>query len=332
MSRAAAALALLACVATTSERIRAQDDAFAVCETWLAAEQPTRAQLDTALDRLLAEAATGFEWLGRARSAAGPDDSARRKTIESLATHAVVEFVRRQQRAGVRYAGQYAALSKLEPFAGELLFSLLLETPAWFPHTHRARLVPALRDLFPRAPSEARLVQVATLAKSSIEPEDLVRALDGLSWQWGDKQAAQARIDELKRASAEGDVEERVRVMLDLAELWYDLREYRSAAATHRAVLALAHGSSVVLRPAHHYASACAHALSGDVEQGIAALQRCAAAQADPGTDASHRLARALWEKDPEIAVLRSDPRYAKICAEAFGAAPSPEPAEKARR
>ncbi|MBL8748841.1 MAG: hypothetical protein JNK78_06750 [Planctomycetes bacterium] len=331
MSRAAAALALLACVATTSERIRAQD-AFAACETWLAAEQPTRAQLEAALERVLAEPATGFEWLGRERTAAAPDGPARCKAIESLATHAVVEFVRRQHRAGVRYAGQYAALAKLEPFAGELLFSLLLETPAWFPHTHRARLVPALRDLFPRAPSEARLAQIAALAKSSIEPEELVRALDGLSWQWGDKQAAQARIDELKRASAEGDVEERVRVMLDLAELWYDLREYRSAAATHRAVLALANGSAVLLKPAHHYASACAHALSGDVEQGIAALQRCAAAQTDPRTDASHRVARTLWEKDPEIVVLRGDPRYAKIFAEAFGANPSPEPAEKAQR
>lgn len=332
MSCAAAALTLLVCVATTGERIRAQEAAFAPCEAWLAAEQPTRAQLDAAIERLIAEPTTGFEWLGRERTAAAPDRAARRKAIESLATHTVVEFVRRQHRAGVRHAGQYTPLAKLEPFAGELLFSLLLETPAWFPHTHRVRLVPALRDLFPRAPSEARLVQVAALAKSSIEPEDLVRALDGLSWQWGDKQPAQARIDELKRASAEGDVEERVRVMLDLAELWYDLREYRSAAATHRAVLALANGAAATLKPAHHYASACAHALSGDVDQGMAALQRCAAAQTDPGTDASHRLAKTLWDRDPEIALLRSDPRYAKIFAEAFGATASPESAEKARR
>ena len=302
---------------------------FPAAERWLVADEAPRQVLEDALKELLAKPEAGFVWLVAQRAAAGEGALPRRRAVESLITHVIVDFLRVQRASGITFVGQYAALERLQPLAGELLFGLLLETPQWFPHTHRARLVPPLRDLFARAPDEARMAQVTAVVDSSIEPEGLRRALACMLWQWGDQRAARARIDALRQASTEGEAEDRVRTLLDLASLQNELREYRAASGTHRSLQVLAAKSGVVLRPTDLYASACSHALAGDVENGILALQQCAARLSSPDLDTSHKLERTLWEKDPEIADLRRDERYAAIFAQAFG---SKEPGEAQRR
>lgn len=325
MLRCSVRLTLVGAVALVAG-VAAQQPEFPITAQWLAAQwlatpDAPREQRDEAVKELLVKPAEGFDWLAKAREAAAPEPP-RRKAIDALITATVIDYVRRQRQSGITFAGQYEPLRRLQPFVGETLFGLLLDTPPWFPHTHRVRLVRPLRDLHAQAPSEERLAQVAKLADSSVEPEELRRALACMLWQWGDRTLAQQRVDALRREAADGAVEDRLRNLLDLAALQYELLDYRAAAATHRSVQALADASKVDLKPIDFYASACAHALVGDVERGIAALQRCATLQGAADVDPSLKQPRSLWENDPEIEPLRRDPRYAAIFARAFPPAP----------
>lgn len=308
---------MLAGAVVLAAGVAAQQPEFRVATQWLANADAPREQRDEAVKELLVKPVEGFDWLAKARDAAAVE-SPRRKAIDALITATAIDYVRRQRQSGITFAGQYEPLRRLQPFVGEALFGLLLDTPQWFPHTHRVRLVRPLRDLHPQAPSEERLAQVAKLADSSVEPEELRRALACMLWQWGDRKPAQERIDALRRETAEGAVEDRLRNLLDLAALQYELLDYRAAAATHRSVQALADASKVDLKPIDFYAAACAHALVGEVDRGIAALERSAVLQASPDVDPSLKQPRSLWENDPEIEPLRRDPRYKAVFDRAF--------------
>lgn len=293
----------------------------AAAEKWLATDHTSEELLEQTVAVLMADAAVGIAWLGKHLPAAlAAPGEPRSKGTQALATHSALAFLRKQTAAEVVFAGQYAPLEPLQPFVGDLFFSYLLDTPAWFPDTHRVHLVPALRDLQSTLPAAARVERLIALAEDDAEPEDLRVQIGCMLWQWGKKQFVQPQLDKLQKASADGDAEDRVRALLDLAELQYQLRDYKSAATSHRSLQSLAGPAHYELKPTDWYSAACVNALSGNVDRGIEALQKCADLQASPTVDSSHKLPRGTFEKDPEIAVLRQDPRYAAIFAKAFGA------------
>lgn len=314
--RIAAATAAVCLAGVVGAQQPAQQD-FAAVEHWLRSDQTERDGLEAAVKELLADAPAGCAWLGaELRRDVGRD---RKKGLEAMVSQVTLEFLQRQNRSGVRFAGQFDPLRPLQPQVGEFLFGLLLDTPQWYPDSHRSRLIPALRDLQPGSPGEPLVGRIVALAENrAIEPEPLRRALACMLWQWGLPQFAQERIDALVQQSTEGDVEDRIRVLLELAELHYELREYRSAAATHRSAQAMAKASHLALKPIDWYQSACAHALIGDVDRAFDALRECAALQASPTVDSSLKLLRSLFETDPEIAVLRRDARFAALLVAAF--------------
>ena len=320
--------ALVVVVAMGGAAMAQQGEAAKVAvaaEQWVTSDQTAREQLDATIKVLLRDAAVGLDWLAtNLPTADKAPDQPRAKGVHGLCTHVVLEFMRRTRDSGVVFAGQYDSLRRLQPFVGEMLFGLLLDTPEWYPSTHRTRLVPVLRDIQPQLPGADRLEAILAIVENvALEPEDLRRSLAAMLWQWGRKQYAQGFLDALQKAAAEGDAEERVQTLLDLADLHYQLREYRNSASTHRSAQALAGATKVELKPIAWYSSACVHALIGDVERGIAALDKCAKMHASPDLDESLRLKRSLFETDPEIAVLRRDERFAGILALGFGKAPT---------
>jgi len=330
-------LHVVAAFATTVALSAQEEPKFPTATRWVeqhaagqlgGSEATQRTRLDDAVREILVDENVGFPWLARQRRES-ESDAARAKSVDLLLTNTVIEFVRLRRQSGITFAGQYQPLRTLQPWSGELLFGLLCDTPQWFPHTHRVRLVRPLRDLFPNAPSEAHMARAAALVESSIEPEELRRALASMLWQWGNKQYAKERLDALRRESGEGEADDRVRILTSLAELQYELLDYRASAATYRAVQALATSSQITLKPLTLYAAACSHALASDVDRGIEALDQCATQMASPYLDASLKLERSLWENDPEIAVLRRDPRYAAIFARAFAPPPAPDEPRK---
>lgn len=292
----------------------------AAAAKWIESDQSATELLDATVVALLLEPPVGIRWLADNLPAAlATRQEPRSKGVVALATHVSLEFVRRQNGCGMVFAGQYDPLRPLLPFVGDLLFQLLLDTPDWYPDTHRGQLVPALRDLQPTAPEKDRLDRVVAIVENvEVEPEPLRVALSCMLWQWGRKEFAQALLEKLQRDGTEGDTEDRVRTMLELADLQYRLREYRSSAATHRSLQALAESTHYRLKPIDFYSAACVHALLGNVERGVEALQKCAEQQVSPQTDSSHRLERKLLENDPEIAVLRRDARWPTIFASMF--------------
>ena len=68
------------------------------------------------------------------------------------------------------------------------------------------------------------------------------------------------------------------------------------------------------------------HALLGDVDRGLDAIGECAALLASPHLDASLRLPRSMFDRDPELAPLRAQPRWDALMRRAFAAAAA-EPA-----
>ena len=304
--------------------------AVAAAEAWIATDQTSEELLQKAVTALLVEPTPGIRWLGeKLPKALEARTEVRSKGFIALATHVCLEFLKRGNSSGMVYEGQFAGLKPLQPFVSDLFFELLLDTPNWYPETHRIQLVPALRDLHMTAPSAARVEGViAIVDNAAIEPDPLRQALACMLWQWGRKEYAQVWIDQLQRENVEGDTEDRVRTQLLLADLQYRLREYRLSAATHRSLELMAEKSHYPLKPTDYYSAACVWALSGNVDRGIEALGKCAALQAAPGTDSSHKLERKLFEKDPEIAALRADSRFAAIFAKMF----PDDPGEKGGR
>lgn len=312
---AAAGLCLLAAVAAQEP-----GDPAEVIERWLVSEHTSEPLLAETV-RAVCDAPDGLAVLGglQAAMAAAPD-TPRSKGFRSLRVKVALEHLRRTHKSGMTFVGQYAGLQALQPWVGPFLFDLLLDTPEWYPLTFRVRLVPAIRDLQPQLPDAERVAGLLRLVGDEGESSALRHALAAALWQWGKRRYAEDFVRELQLRTTEGDGEDRVYSTLELADYFNTLRDYKRAAGAHRAAQALARGAGVELLPVAWYSAACVHALLGEKERGLLALQRCAQMHASPDLDASRRLKRDLFENDPEIALLREDPRFDELLTLAFGA------------
>ena len=289
-------------------------DAFAA---WFAAGAAPDANKPL-LAALAAAPVDGLCWLSAAHAGAA-DDPARRKAIEQAERDFALAFLKLQRATNITFRGQYEPLAMLQPRVGEFFFTLLLEPPDWFPTTQRIELVPALRDLQPRIPAAARVDAIVRLADDERrEPEPLRRALAALLWQWDLKEQGQREIARLTAETADGAADDRLAALLALADFHNQLREHKAAAATYRAAMVLAKASKLTLKPLTWYSAACVHALAGDVERGLAAVEQCVNLLASPDLDSSLRLQRAMFDTDPELAALRGDPRFAAALQRAF--------------
>jgi len=301
-------------------------DAF---DAWFAAGAPADGN-KALLTALTVEPLAGLCWLSAAQAGAG-EDVARRKAIEQAERDFALAFVRIQRASDITYRGQYDAMAALQPRVGDPFFMLLLEPPQWFPTTQRIELVPALRDLQTRIPEAVRVDAIVRIADNErIEPEDLRVALAAMLWQWGVKDQAQRHLARLVAATAEGEPEERMQSTLALADFHNQLRDHKSAAAAYRAAQALAKGAKVEWKPLTWYSAACVHALAGQRERALDAIDACAARLASPELDSSLRLSRKMFDRDPELDSLRADPRFQAAVQRAFPAADTP-PAQAGR-
>lgn len=290
------------------------DDAFAA---WFAdgAKPDANKPLLAALSR---DPFVGVRWLVAAH-AGSADDAARRKAIEQAEHDFALAFVQIQRASDITYRGQYDALARLQPRVGDFFFTLLLDPPQWFPTTQRVQLVPALRDLQPRMPDAERVEAVVRIADNErIEPEDLRRALAAMLWQWGVKEQGQREIGRLVAATGDGAAEERMQATLALADFHNQLREHKAAAAGYRAAQAMAKSAKATWKPLTWYSAACVHALAGDVDRGLAAIEACVEQLASPDLDSSLRLSKKMFDRDPELAALRADPRFGAAVLRAF--------------
>lgn len=297
-----------------------QQKVVTAVEKWLATDHTSEELMADTVQVVLKSPRIGLKWLGSLLPAALQKPAApRSKGLRSLCTQVTLEHLRRTYNSGMTFVGQYGELNEMQPFARDFIFELLLETPEWYPLTFRVRLVPALRDIQLKSPSVERLDGIIKIVEDEQETTGLRNSLAAALWQWGKPKHARQIISKLMSDTADGDGEDRVNAMLILADYYTVLRDYKSAARAHRTAQALAKHAKVELPPIAFYSAACVHALQGDVDNGIKSLEVCARMHASPDLDRSLRLERSLFEKDPEIAVLRKDKRFAALLQMAFG-------------
>ena len=305
----------------TEQQQPAQAPQFtAAVDAWLESDTGNQVLLERATAGILNDETAGLAWLGgRLREPPAGNERAQ-KRLRDLGTDVLLGVIEDRRKSDMVFRGQYQALRALEPFATQRLFELLLQSPDWFDSRRRIHLVPAIADLQLQPPAPPVLLGITdVIADADREPDDLRRSLSCLVWQWGRKEHVQARAASLREASAEGDAEDRVFALRQLADLWYRVQEYPKAANTHAAMTALATKGKLTLSPTDWYWGACYEALCGHVDAGLDALSHCADLLASPSTDSSLRLPRRLFERDPEIAPLRADPRFRAIVEHAFG-------------
>lgn len=288
-------------------------------EKWLASDHTSQDLLAETV-QAVCDAKAGLTTLGKMQPMiAAKPNAPRSKGLRGLLVQVTLEHLRRTYKSGMTFVGQYDGLKELQPWVAPFLFELLLETPEWYPFTFRVRLVPAIRDVQLTLPDDARVAGIIALVEDDREPTDLRHALAAALWQWGKKKHAEEFVRELQQATTEGDGEDRVNATLNLADYFNTLRDYKRAAGAHRAAQALSRGAGVELRPVAWYSAACVHALLGQKELGMKALERCARMHSSPDLDGSLRLERKLFENDPEIATLRADERFPGLLKLAFG-------------
>jgi hypothetical protein len=298
---------------------RGAAEAGRAIETWITSDQVDKTLLARTVDAVLDAEVPGLRCLGERLRAAGPPAEPATKGLQSLATHVCLGFLKRQADTRIVFAGQFAPLGELQPFAGKLLLQFLLDPPDWFPYPSRKDVIPALRDLFTAPPSAETLDAMAAIVDDADEDSAVRRALSHALYQWGRTRHVQPELERWRQQSTEGKLEDRVAALRELAEVHYQLRDYRNAAKVHLSLQALATASRVELRPADFYASACCLALSGDLERAFKALEQCAALQASAEVDPSLKMTRQQFERDPELARLRGSERFERILQAAFG-------------
>jgi hypothetical protein len=300
----------------------APPEVAAKVDAWLRSDHRDANLREAAIEAVLRTADRALPWFGRRIRSLPPDaEGSQQRAMHSLASGVVLGFIEAQRRSGIVYRGQYLPLRELQPFAASALFEWLLKTPDWMADTRRVEFVAPLADLQRDPPPPPILLGITDLIENEeIEPENLRLGLSCLVWQWGRRSYVEEAAAALRAASGEGDAEDRILALRQLADLWYRVQEHRRAASSHAAMTAMAVNAKLPLSPTDWYWGACYAALCGRLDDGLQALERCAELQASDSVDSSTKLPRSLFEKDPEIALLRADPRFAAVLERAFPA------------
>lgn len=311
-------------------RLAAAVDAM---EKWLTSSEGDRELTGkSTLDRVMAAEGAGLKWL--AAQLRTSSDPKRTDRLLDLVGHVGRRWLKKIEKSEMIHAGQYDELKVLMPEIGAFYFTLLLRTPEWFPYNERVRVIAPLRDLFPKGPDGRVMDQVLAMAENRAEePEDLRTGLANALAQWGNRKLLKAKIRAMEIQARSEDEEVAILGLRRLGEIYYDIREYATAAVTKRDSIRKAEAvGGYDLLPVHYYNTACCLCLSGDRRSALIYLERCLALNSSPKIDSSVRLKRELFERDPEIAMARKTKGFEAMLDLAFGKKSGPAKDKKEDR
>ncbi|HLU39025.1 MAG TPA: hypothetical protein VK081_06545 [Planctomycetota bacterium] len=299
-----------------------RDPARAALDAWLASDHSDPKLLEAAVAAVLDAGGPALAAVGeRARRARTAENRHEARGLDAVVTHVTIGFLQRAGKSGMIYRGQYDDLRALQPFVGELLLRLLLDTPDWFSQSDRHGLAFPLRDVFSEPPADEVVKRVkAAATDEDFEPQAVRQNLAFLLAHWGDRSLIDARIAQVTRDAEDESIDATRRAALryELADIHYTLGEYEQAAQIHVDMLRRAETAGAELRPVYYYNAACCLARAGARQAALAELERAVELMRSGRVDPSHMLERKLFEADPDLDAVRGDPRFAELVRAAF--------------
>jgi len=298
-------------------------DSKAVIETFLASDGKDRSACDKLVRTLLMdpksiEVLAGF--LPKEGAKPEPGTEKRAKAFEMLFQTYLRDYLRAQTSTGMVYDGQYSRLKALMPQAGKVYLKFLLETPDWVPEGLRVPTVAALRDLYPKVPSEDDLNNVRKVAKDiDFEGEELRNAAAFALAQWGDRELVEKQIATLRKTMETGKEDEQLDAQKKLSDVYYQLREYDRSAGEWREWIAKSEKGGKLIRPNDLYNAACNFSLAGDVDGSLATIEKCLKLQNSGSVDVSLHVNELLFRRDPDLNNARKNARFAELVNAGFG-------------
>jgi tetratricopeptide (TPR) repeat protein len=191
-------------------------------------------------------------------------------------------------------------------------------------------VVPALRDVYPDGPDRDAVRRLREVALDvDYEAQALREALAYALAQWGQRDLVQGRIDELTENVGDGSDTDELHFVRELADVHYELREYRVAAALWQRFVDGMQALDAPVSALDWYNVACVSALAGRTDAALAAIERCAALLAVGKNDSTTAITRSMFETDPDLRSIRGTERFAAATARAFG---GPGAGEETRR
>ncbi len=310
-------------LAISLPQLAAQDhkpDPVAVSvKAWLESDMQDRTLLEKASKKILDSGKSGYLYLAEQIEKAPADNRNPKAGLNSLITHTALGYMEAQAKSGMVYAGQYDELRVLQPYVGRFYLTLVLDTPDWFPDDQRVLVIPALRDLFPKGPDRDIKLQLRSISEDEeFESEGLRISIAYALAQWGDRELIADRLDTLRKNAGESKNTEELHFTRELANLHYNLRDYREGSKIWLRYLRGREALKIAPSPADYYNAGCNLSLSGQIKAALAELENSARCNADPDLDESFRLEKSLFLGDPDLRAVRMTRQFERLVKVAF--------------
>jgi hypothetical protein len=237
---------------------------------------------------------------------------------------ALVRYFRAQLATKTIFAGQHDRLAPCRDAVLPTLLRWAVEAPDSLLDSEellRQAVVAALRDLLGKEAPDAVRDALRAIAKDSFESQGMrLCAMFALA-QFGDRARLDPLIAQLKKATHAEKPALRADALRQLADVYYNLREFAASSATYDELLAMEESGAIDLdatfgsAPSFYYNAACSASLGGDLDVAFHRLGQALARGAESGD----QLANTMLRQDGDIARLREDPRFAELMTKYYG-------------
>lgn len=236
------------------------------------------------------------------------------KATDETRPKALVDFVEYHIASNAIFEGQYTALKSLEP-THALVQKWIMNPPAKVTSAPGFRLacIRAVRDIYSDEASDELKADLLKIVQKSSENRGLRENAVFALAQFGDRRHADNMIKNFTGMTEKTSAAQQANGYSGLANVHYQIRDYKKAVAAHKAFLRLVESRSVRVPRGpqiYFYNAACTMALARMTDDAFTYLKKALKSGKD--------LSRRMLMEDMDMVSLRKDPRFAKLIAEYF--------------
>jgi len=230
----------------------------------------------------------------------------------ALVQPALVEFIKEKAKLGVSYPGQFKPLKEKYGRAAMAVFLQMALDSHATPYMRQQAIV-ALRDVAERG-EPAVMKNLSRLEADEYQPRDLRLSAAITLARLGDDSKMEPHFTKAHKLTGRDNLKAQARGWQKLGVLWHMLGEYKAAAQNYsrwvgiiRQLVEKRERRNIDLARAI-YRRACAHAMAGEVEKGLADVAEAVKFRG---------VSRKTLENDKELAGLHQSPRWRELLEQA---------------